>query len=164
MSCFLLPQLRNGCRSMEHHGACSGGTWHPSLPSTRTEPLHLVTNILLSAELAVQPPSCTRPSVQCSQPGNLPDKKVQHAHTLPPSPLLSCVYKYPKPLSCWLSCLELHILSAAESTATKGASKRANPRGGKPQLTGHTQGTGTLQEHSLTSPNPHPARTAICFL
>lgn len=45
-------------------------------------------------------------------------------HTSSVSLLLSCVYKYPKP-HCWLSWLELHIHSAAESRATKGASKCA---------------------------------------
>lgn len=88
---FLLPQLRNSCRSMEHHSACSGRTWQPGLPSTRTEILHIVTDILFSAELAVQPPSCTCPSVPCSHSGNMPDKKVQHAHKLPQSPPFSAV-------------------------------------------------------------------------
>lgn len=123
---FLLPQLRNSCRSMEHHSACSGWTWQPGLPSTRTEILHIVTDILFSAELAVQPPSCTCPSVPCSHSGNMPDKKSAACTQAPSvSPLLSCVYKYPKP-HCWLSWLELHIHSAAENTCTKGASECAN--------------------------------------
>lgn len=157
MSCLLLPQLRNGCRTMEHPGACSGWTWQPGLPSTRTEPLQLVTNLLFSAELAVQPPSCTCPSVPCSHSGNLPDKKSA-ACTRAPSvyALLSCVYKYPK-LHCWLSWLELHTQLL-----------RAQPQ--KVQVNVQILGeenlssldTHRVQVHDRSIPNLYLARTAIC--
>lgn len=102
----------------------------------------------------MQPPSCTCPSVPCSHSGNLPDKKAACTQAPSISPLLSCVYKYPKS-HCWLSCLELHIHAAADSTATKILSKCAYPQRRKPQLTGQTQDTGAL---------PHLARTEICLL
>lgn len=73
-------------------------------------------------------------------------KSAVCTHTPSLSPLLICVYKYQNSRLSWP---ELLIPQAVASTATEGSRKCADPRGGKPRLTGCTQGTRTLQGHSL---------------